>query len=250
MADHLIEWLPEFALTHSERENLQQHNAVALLRKAARSVYQTKNFSHRGEFGELLLHVAIRSVFETLPAITKIYFKDASNDTVKGFDAVHVVVPKAKKQELELWLGEAKFYDDAGRAIADVIAELKSHLAVDYLRNEFVAIGNKIDPTWAHADRLRRFIAPNTSLDKVVDRICIPVLLTYDSSTIASHKKNDAAYKTAFISEVTSWHAKFAQKVTLPAHAKSVRIHLFLMPLHTKKVLVQRLDKVLKGLQQ
>jgi hypothetical protein len=61
-----------------------------MLRAAAQRVYATKKFANRGEFGELLLHIAARQVFNTLPEI-KVYYKDADNDTVKGFDSVHAV---------------------------------------------------------------------------------------------------------------------------------------------------------------
>jgi hypothetical protein len=61
----------------------------------------TDKYQKRGEIGELLLHVICREVFKTYPAITKYFYKDSSNNTVKGFDAVHVVVTKTG---LELWL--------------------------------------------------------------------------------------------------------------------------------------------------
>ncbi len=127
-ADHLMEWLPEFALTYSEIEGIHSGNMVALMREAAKKVYVTNKFANRGEFGELFLHAAIRRVFGSLPAISKIYYKSALNDTVKGFDAVHVVTDA---DGLQLWLGEAKFYDDIGRAIRDVVQELKIHTERD-----------------------------------------------------------------------------------------------------------------------
>jgi glutaredoxin 2 len=101
-AEHLMNWLPEFVLTHAEIEGLHSGNMLELLRQAAKKVYASKKFRSRGEFGELLLHVAIRQVFESLPAISKIFYKSARNDTVKGFDAVHVV---PTPEGLELWLG-------------------------------------------------------------------------------------------------------------------------------------------------
>jgi hypothetical protein len=104
-----MEWLPEFALNYSELTNVHSGNMTALVKQAAKRVYETNKFKRRGEFGEILLHAAIRQVFGSLPAISKIYYKSARNDTVKGFDAVHVVGPP---EEMEVWLGEAKFYED------------------------------------------------------------------------------------------------------------------------------------------
>ena len=152
LARHLVEWLPEFALTYSELQRLGPQNAVNMVAQAAMSVYESTNLTRRGELGELLLHVMLRQVFNTLPAISKYFYKDNRNDTVKGFDNVHVVVDG---QELQLWLGEVKFYTDIGAAIRDVIPELIAHTTRDYLRAEFTAITNKIDPAWPHADRLK-----------------------------------------------------------------------------------------------
>ena len=38
-AGHLMEWLPEFALTHSELEQLDHSNAVRFMRRAANLIF-------------------------------------------------------------------------------------------------------------------------------------------------------------------------------------------------------------------
>ena len=242
-AEHLMEWLPEFALTFSEIEGIHSGNMVALMREAARKVYATDKFQNRGEFGELILHAAIRQVFGSLPAISKIFYKTARNDTVKGFDAVHVI---SGAHGLELWLGEAKFYNDIDRAIRDVVAELKAHTERDYLRDEFVLIAGKIDERWLHAADLKKLISPNTSLDEVFRRVCIPVLLTFDSPCVAGHRECSAAYCAQFEREVMEYYKAFCSK-DLPTN---VSIHLFLLPLHQKATLIAALDNRLKGWQQ
>lgn len=239
LADHVMDWLPEFALTASECATFGHQNATKLMRCAAKRVYDSKKFSNRGEFGEVLLHSAIRQVFDSLPAVSKIYYKSANNDTVKGFDAVHVVGPP---EDLELWLGEAKFYNDIARAISDVVTEMKKHLETDYLRDEFALIVNKIDPQWPHSDVLAKLLQPAVSLDDVFKRVCIPVLLTYDSACVASHTVCDSAYSKAFEQEISKNYASFAGN-QLP---KEVRIHLFLLPMLQKKALVAALDEKLK----
>jgi hypothetical protein len=245
-AEHLMEWLPDFALNWSENQTLRSHNAVARLRRAARLVYSSENFSRRGEFGELLLHAVLRQVFDTLPAISKIYYKDSSNDTVKGFDAVHVV---ATKTILELWLGEVKFHDNASRAISHVLTELKQHLNRNYLRMEFIAISNKVDSSWPHAEKLRQCLHRNTSLDKVFERVCIPVLLTYDSQVVKRYTDVGDGYKKAFTEEVTTLHKTFVSKLKLAIAPAKLRIHLILVPLASKKEFVVHLDKELRKLQ-
>lgn len=237
-----MNWLPEFALTASECETIGHANAIPLIRKAAKRVYESDKFANRGEFGELLLHIAIRQAFDSLPAVSKIFYKSANNDTVKGFDAVHVVGPS---DDLELWLGEAKFYTEISKAISDVIAELKVHSQTDYLRSEFALIVNKIDPLWPHATVLEKLLQPEISLDTIFSRICIPVLLTYDSDCVQANAVCDKKYEQEFVTEIKKCHLNFA-KAGLP---KDLRVHLFLMPMQSKKSLAKALDDKLKAWQ-
>lgn len=240
LVDHMMEWLPEFSLSYAERKQLEQNNnAVMLVRRAAQAVYTTDKFKRRGEFGELLLHIAVRQVFQTEPVISKIFYKSADNETVKGFDCVHVA---ADGEDLELWLGEVKFYTDAKVAIKDVVKELDAHTKTDYLRREFVLIANKIDDTWPHAKKLKSLLAPGLSLDKVFKRVCVPVLLTYDSAVVAGHDVCDDAYIARFEEEIRGHYKTFSNS-NLPT---DVRIHLFLLPLKSKAELNQKLDEKLK----
>ncbi|MFN4769431.1 MAG: DUF1837 domain-containing protein [Candidatus Kapaibacterium sp.] len=241
-ARHIIEWLPEFTLKHAELTDMNSGNAVQLIRDAAKRVYKSRKFKNRGEFGELFLHAAIREVFDSHPAISKIYYKSARNETVKGFDAVHVV---GTADALELWLGEAKFYEDINAAVREVVTELAAHTETNYLRDEFLLIKGKIDPTWPHAKALENLLAENKSLDDVFSSACIAVLLTYNSECLEMHTKCDAAYKTAFEAEIRKHHSLFVGKA-LP---NDVTIHLILLPLHTKKRLLAELDDKLKNLQ-
>ncbi len=243
-ADHVMKWLPEFALTASEYEAIRGVNAVDSLRLAAKLVYESDKYQKRGEFGELILHIAIRQVFQSLPAISKIYYKTARNETVKGFDAVHVV---GNDDDLELWLGEVKFYSDVTSAIREVVSELRDHLSTDYLRSEFMLIINKIDDSWPHAKALRKLLSPDTSLDQVFRRACVPILLTYDSSSLASHSLCADGCPDDLLEELKRHHADFTSRSrTLP---REVRLHLFLLPLNTKEVLIQVLHERLRAWQ-
>lgn len=243
LARHLIEWLPEFALSYAERESLAFQNAIPLIAKAAHSVYTSIKPENRGEIGELLLHVAIRQVHNTIPAISKYYYKDSPNDTVKGFDAVHVI---CTEQDLELWLGEVKFYTQASVAIRDVVGEIEHHVERDYLRSEFVAITNKLDPEWPHAERLRGLLDRNRSLDLIFSRICIPVFLTYESDTVAQYDRVCAEFETKLREEIDQIYGQFCQKV----QGQAIRIHLFVLPLKAKQLLVGEFDEALKACQQ
>lgn len=242
LADGLIEALPEFALTYSEYTALNHTNAVPVLRQVARRIYETEKFQSRGEFGELLLHVVLKQVFETVPAVSKIFYKDANNVTVKGFDAVHVV---ASTSGLELWLGEAKFYSDARDAVRKIAEDIRNHSGPDYLRGEFIAIKNKIDDRWPHADRLRRLLDDRTSLDDVFATACVPALITFDANATARHTSDCAEYERELTAEFKEVYGAFSSE-QLPA---DIRIHLLLVPLKTKQDLTTALDARLRSWQ-
>lgn len=241
LSEHAIEWLPEFCLSAEELHDFHPGNAVRLIKQAARRVYQTDKYKLRGEFGELFLHIALRQMYKSIPAISKIFWKDSVNNTVKGFDAVHVVECSEK---LELWLGEVKFYSDAAQAINEVISELETHTVTSYLKNEFMLIANKLDKQAKHYETLSKLLDPNTSLDEVFDAACIPVLITYDSKTVKAHSKMDNTYLNAIRNEVNEILTRFKSK--LPVIRLPMKLHLFLMPVHTKADLVKQLDACLK----
>jgi len=250
LVTRLFDDVIDFALSHSERQAFNSDTGVLMLGRAMRKIYTSEKYARRGEFGELLLHVALREVFNTETAISKIFFKDGSNETVKGFDAVHVV---DNGTGLELWLGEVKFYNRLSAAIRDVVGELHDHVDANYLRSEFLAVEGKIDSSWKHAPKLLSMIHEDASLDDIFENVTIPVLLTYDSAAVAARVAGSsdesatpsdikAAYRIAFEEEVRKgWHSFVA--AGLPSN---VRIRLILVPLHLKKALVDALDERLK----
>ena len=242
LAEYLFEWLPEFALQYSDLEELNSTTARKLLKKAATTVYTTEKYQRRGEFGELLMHAILREVFDSQPAISKLYFKTSTNETVKGFDAVHVV---ENGDELELWLGEVKFQKDVSDAIRKVTKELEDHTDGNWLRKEFILIDSKIDHRWRHAQALRTLISERTSLDVIFKRTCIPVLLTYESAAVGAHTETCDMFKLAIEAELERVYQNFASNNLPP-----VRIHLLLIPLSGKDALIDILHRKLEGQQR
>lgn len=251
-ATHIMEWLPSFALTYSENESISAENAVAMCKKAAKLVYETEKYGKRGEFGEIILHLIMSSFYKTIPAISKIYYKSSVNKTVEGFDAVHVVLDE--KGEIDLWVGEVKFYNALSNAITDVVDEIIAHFETGYLKNEFLLIKNKIDPNWDHCEKLSTLLNENNSLDQIFSRICVPVLLTYDSSSVANFDGDYDAYRASVKKEFEKGFESFESKLKQKYQDEygtdpEVVIHLFLLPLDSKRDLVKELHEKLKGMQ-
>lgn len=242
-AEYLFEWLPEFALKYTDLTKINSATAMAFIKKAARTVYNTDKYKKRGEFGELLLHAIIRELFNSQPIISKLYYKSSINETIKGFDAVHIV---DNGGELELWLGEVKFYKDISKAIASVIKELQQHIQNDYLKSEFFLITTKIDDQWAYAKRIKKLLSVRTGLDEVFKRLCVPVLLTYESETVRQHNSISNEFKEQLLNEFSNHYQAFCKRLPM----EKLNIHLLLLPLKDKDTLLKVLHKRLEGMQR
>ena len=145
---------------------------------------------------------------------------------------------------LELWLGEVKLYKDIAYAVRDIVKELNEHTSIPYLRTEFAAIWRKLDPNHPHLDALNTMLVNNVTMDDVFKRLCIPVLLAYDSTTVAKHSQTDAAYESAIVDEFDKHYYRF-RDADLPTEVKIV---LILFPMNTKADLLERFDAKLKGM--
>jgi hypothetical protein len=238
LADHIFEWVLDYSLRRSEREYLSPGRALEITKRAMKATFG--NGGDRGVPGEILLHAICRQFYGSDTVINKVWFKTAQNDTYKGFDGVHAVHRGA---ELELWLGEAKFYKDVDRALQSVLNELQEHLDSDYLRNEFALVASKIGDDHPHATELRRLMHKNTSLDEVFDRLVIPILVTYDSSSTLAHTKVCPEYVTDLKAEVRRIWLKLKNK--LPS-GLPVAFRLFLVPLGDKAALQNELTTELR----
>jgi hypothetical protein len=241
LARHILDWVPDFALRYTERRGLDSGIAQEQIRRATHMVFGTGSAARRGEPGEILLHIVCRQVFGSDTVVNKVFFKTAGNDVVKGFDSVHIVQARG---ELELWLGEAKFYQDRDDAIRDALSSIRTHLATDYLRGEFSLITGKIDDSWPHARAVRQLIHENVPIQHVFQRVTIPVLLAYDSPAVRGHDTECAEFRAAFEAEMRDGWERFARHATgtLP-----VQVRLFLAPLGSKQALVDELDRRLPG---
>lgn len=246
LADNLFNCIPDFCLSYSEVHEVDSAEWMDKLRKSVAMIYNSPKYKSRGEFGELLLHYILKDFYKTIPAISKMYFKDGPNETVKGFDAVHVI--ENNEGLLDLWLGEVKFYKDASQAIKDVIPEIEEHFAHDYLRTEFIAITNKLDKESPFYEKLSQLISPDTSLDEIFERICVPVLITFNSKVIDKHVKYTNAYKEEMKTEMEKYFNQFESQ--FEKLGIDIEVHLFLLPLKTKETFVQMLNNKLNLWQQ
>ena len=243
-ASFLFEWLVEFTTSFSDLRKLTHGNLVRMVSRAANTVYNTDKYRKRGEFGELLLHAILRELFDTEPAVSKLFYKSAINDTVKGFDAVHV--RKNRFGDVELWLGEVKFYSSITEAIKSVTSEIADHLRAAKMHEEFMCVGKLVDENWEFAPYVKKLFDRNTSLDEVFRCVCIPVLLTYESSVVQDARE----ISNEFIKKLKVEFYKIQKDFKAKAPATKVKIHLILLPIESKEKLVSTLNEKLTGWQR
>lgn len=242
LAAHLMDWLPDFAISHEDLptkiRNITDYRK--LIENAAERIYETEKSETRGEIGELLLHAVCRQFAGTFPAVSKVYYKDSSNDVVKGFDLVHTRYDK-EEGELQLWLGEAKFYTSAKDAVQDAIRSIKKHIERGFLTSEKVLIGPKISSDTPGYSTLQWLCERDTPLDQIFQRLVIPILIAYNSPSSASYENSDS-YNAQLRLEIET-----LQKILLKRLPSQISAYLFYFPMNTKQDLIEHFDRRLSG---
>lgn len=264
----LLSALHEFAYGFHEGTATDNTETVAKLVEAARSIYKISEFERvkqiyekgdhiaddlddkflrRGEFGELILHVLLRTHHNTIPLLSKIYFKDSLGHAVHGFDCVHVD-PITKT----LWLGESKLYLDPKRGLKELINDIHSHFTADYLEAEFMLISKKIRlfDNIPLSEEWQRILSKTTKLKDKFTRINIPLLCTYSCELFNSYsEESHADFKAAYEDKMRQLKKYFDDSYDHP-FKDHLNIVVILFPVPSKIELVKRLHHKLSLLQQ
>jgi len=246
LVEYLFDWLPRFALKAKEREYLRDA-PYSQLKKALYQIYEVSRVERtekRGEIGELLLHILCVEFFQTAPIILTVFYKSASNDTVKGWDCVHYRRLSAGK--VELWFGEAKFYEDAKKAISRALKSIKEHMEDGFLQSQKIIVGSKIEDDFEDYAEVKALFDLNTSLDNIVGSLVVPVLVTYDSAAVASATLVNDEYIDALQTELRELFADLLRK----AQGLEVVMRVIFVPLSSKENLIRAFDAKMDAIQR
>jgi hypothetical protein len=267
LTEILLKVIHEFAFGFHEGDTTKNVETLPKIVEAARSIYKISEFQQvrqiyetggfiddsentylrRGEFGELILHLLLRDYHNTIPLLSKIYFKDAYGATVHGFDAVHV-----QPNTQSLWLGESKLYVEPKNGIKSLIQDIKVHVTHDYLESEFTLIARKVKlfGNIPEKESWLKLLEGSNKLSDQLNQIYIPLLCTYSCElfTYYDDEKN-ADFISDFQKEITKLKTYFDYKNDHPLRA-NMNIILLLFPVKCKKELVARLHKKLWMIQQ
>ena len=240
-ADHLMEWLADYALKEDELR-VHHGNMYVRLREAAARIYDSENYKSRGEIGEITLHAICRGFFGTIPFAPRVFYLTSSNDVVKSFDMVHVRY--VDEEGFELWLGEAKFYKDPLAGINAAISSVETHIDQGFLNREKLILGPQVSKDIPRHEEIRELLSTQTSLDTLFKTAVFPICIASDSVATANNTEISDAYKDQVSQELVALRKRVVES-GLP---QKIRIMLIYVPLGSKEALADAFDKRLKGI--
>lgn len=243
LADNLIEWILDYALKSDELASLDHTNSYVRLRQAAARVYTSPQYERRGEVGEIAAHAICRRYFGTIPVAPRVNYLSSSNDPVKAFDLVHVRY--TEDDDVELWLGEAKFFKNRSNAIKDAIKSIRSHITRGFLTNEKLLLGPQVSSDIPHAEKIKDLLSSEVSLDRLIKSAVFPVLIAADSDAMSKHTEHNDAY----VEQVRMEMGELWTKLNGSGLADKIKLFLIYVPLGDKDTLNKAFDARLKGLQ-
>lgn len=199
-------------------------------------IYMTK-----GIFSELILHFLLRSMYNTIPLISKIYFKDSFAHEAHGFDSVHI------SDDKKLWLGETKFYNNSKRGINALIDDLNTHFKHDYLKEQFLIINRALSHKNPERETWIKKLNSATRLEEKLGMVVIPLLCIYEddvTTSVIEEINAGADTDTLVLEHMTALKDYFDQHNTF-VHKERVQTLLILLPVECKKrIVVEMLTRI------
>jgi len=244
-AKHLIEWLPEFSLKASEIVNILAHNAEAILARSINAFSDTEIPRDRLT-AELILHAILRSRQNSEPVACKVFYKSAGK--LSEFGNAHIV--QIPGQDDQLWLGLARLIaaNDMDATLTQICAILDKTISETVLSAEREIVISLREPLHHQpkADVFNQALHRNSPVDDMLNVLCFPILLTYDSDALASGWLAD--YVKKLKTEIETHFSTFTSK--LPTNIKQVKVLVFLLPMESVEQLTKAFNARCEKLQE
>ncbi|MBE5528963.1 hypothetical protein A9J41_14595 [Laribacter hongkongensis] len=233
-AKHLIEWLPEFSLKASEIVNILAHNAEAILARSI-STFSDSDLPRDRLIAELILHAILRSRQNSEPIACKVFYKSAGK--LSEFGNAHIV--QVPDQNDQLWLGLARLIkanamDATLEQICEVLDETISETVLSAEREIIISLREPLHHQ-PKADVFNQALHRNSPVDDMLNVLCFPILLTYDSEALSSGWLAD--YINNLKAEIETHFSTFTTQ--LPENIKQVKVMVFLVPMESIELLTK-----------
>lgn len=232
-ANHLIEWLPEFSLKASEIVNILAHNAESILARSI-STFSDSELPRDRLIAELILHSILRSRENSEPVACKVFYKSAGK--LSAFGNAHIV--QMSDQDDQLWLGLARLIkandmDTALEQIREILDETISETVLSAEREIIISLREPLHHQ-PKADSFNQALHRNSPVDDMLNILCFPILLAYDSGTLSSGWLAD--YVDKLRTEIETHFRTFTSE--LPENIKQVKMLIFLVPMESIEHLI------------
>lgn len=244
MAKHLIEWLPEFSLKASEIVNIQAHNAEAIIARSI-SAFSNNELPRERLVAELILHAILRSRANSEPIACKVFYKAAGK--LSEFGNAHII--QEQGQNDQLWLGlarliEAGSMDTTLEQICEVLDATISEAVLSAEREIVIAL-REPHHHLPKAETFNQALHRNSPVDDMLNVLCFPILLTYDSASLASGWLAD--YVNHLENEIIDHYS--ALRTQLPENIQQVKVAVFLVPMESVAKLIKAFNERCKKLE-
>ena len=228
----------EFEIDYDHLEREQRKAIISRIRYNPEADDRAK--LKYGFYGEVLLDLILRTFMSTNVLAARGYFySPIENSEAKGFDAFHLI---ERADGIDLWFGEAKFYQDYKAAITPVLEKLSTSLSDDYLNRNLLAIINQRE----HLTTNTRLVVdlmdsweenPNINLAEEVGqrniRLVYPIFIAYQKNTTDVY--HDSIKKC--IDHIADEYRRL--KISIPA-TFDYRLFFIFLPLSEVKQIKER----------
>ncbi len=178
----------EYEIDYTALEREQRKAILSRMRYDSAAPDATK--LKYGFYGEVLLDLILRVFLRTSVLAARGYFySPIENSEAKGFDAFHLM---ERNGNIDLWFGEAKFYQQYKSAITPALEKLGASLSDGYLNRNLLAIIDERTHISTHNVQLEDLLNsweenPDINLSEEIKnrgiRLIYPIFVAYQKNS-------------------------------------------------------------------
>ena len=207
-----------------------------------------KDKGRGSEIAEIVLYGIMKHHFNAIPAIPKIYYKQNDKLNALGDDSVHIVL--TKDGDFQIWLGEAKFYNDLeDKRFGEPLDSIAQMLNPAIIRKEIgILTGlNELDVVLRDnlemLEKVKSVLKNFTSIDEIKERLHVPILLLHECEITNCATRLSEEYKKKIIAyhydRAINYFKKQIIKFKDYVDYDKINFHLILFPVPKKSEIVE-----------
>lgn len=187
-----------------------------------------------GFYGEVLLDLVLRAYMGTQVFISKGYFySPLENGEAKGYDVFHLI---QKEEKVQLWFGEAKFYQNYKEALDKILDNLENALSDKYLNRNLLAILDEQEHATNIPIKIKKIFEkweqnPDINLANEISteniKLIYPIFVAFD--------KKNKNYNTIISECITYFNQGFIDKKIKISSSFEYSLFFILLPLDKVK---------------